>query len=175
LDAVLRVACVEVVGGAANCPVDPEGANLLAVGRTEIGARVETLEDGIKRGVAANVVEKPRVLDFNGDGKFGAMEEIEIVDALEVSAGVRRVADGDVEAGDSLYPFDVGFKLKADFRRDLRKFSQCFGVAIGGDERKDEALPGVGSEGVGRGEGDVGCVGGLEGGVDLVSGTGEGE
>ena len=74
------------------------------------------------------------------------MEEIEIVDAFEVGAGVERVADGDVKAGDSLHPFDVGFELKADFGRDSRELPQGFGVAIGCDEREDEAFPCVGGE-----------------------------
>ena len=74
------------------------------------------------------------------------MREVEVLDAMEIERGVRGVADGEVEAGDALHPFDVGFELAAHVQGNLAEFGERLGVAIAGHEREDEALPGVGGE-----------------------------
>jgi len=63
---------------------------------------------------------------------------------MQIERGVRRVADGEVEAGDALHPFDVGFELAAHVGGNLAEFGERLGVTMGGHEREDQALPGVG-------------------------------
>ena len=89
------------------------------------------------------VVEQPGVLDFKRRGDGGAVEEIESFDAMDVGVGVRLVANGNVEAGNGLHPFDVGLEELARLGGNFIELAESLGIAIGGHERKDKALPRV--------------------------------
>ena len=97
------------------------------------------------------------------------MHKVVVIDAVEIEGSVRDVAHGEVETGDALHPFDVGFELATHVVGDLADFGEGFSVAIAGHEREDEAFPGVGGERVRRIGNDVdlavGVIGRLDGGM----------
>jgi len=68
---------------------------------------IEASEDGIERGVVVDGVKQPGVLNLSGGGHGGAMQKVEVLDARDVRVGAGSVADGGVEAGDALHPFDL--------------------------------------------------------------------
>ena len=150
LHAALRVAVVEEGLGAADGETGPEGLELIALLGGEAGAGVKALQGRVKRVVVAEIVEQPGVLHFERGRDGGAMERVIALEAVEGFGCVRRIAHSGVEAGFGLDELDVRLKLAAHVGGDLHDLIERLGVAVAGDERKDQAFPGVGGLGAGR-------------------------
>ena len=168
-----EVAIVQEQLGAADGEVGPEGGELIALASGEVGATIEGLKDGIELFVVAKVVEEPAVLKFKACGSGAAVEEIEVLHAVEVLGGLRGVSQGEIEAGFALLEFDVGLQLGADIRGDFVDLGEGLGVAVAGHEGEDQALPGVGGFGVGSVGGKL-RAGGLQLGLRPRNGSSEG-
>ena len=73
------------------------------------------------------------------------MQQVKALHAIHIFACLRRISHREIQVRLALLEFDIGLKLSAHIGRNLRQLLQCLNIAIAGHQRKNQALPRIGS------------------------------
>ncbi len=70
------------------------------------------------------------MLNFKTGRRGRAVQQVVVLHAVEIFAGLRGIADRDIQAGNALHKLDVGFQLPAHVGRNLVEVSSASALRL---------------------------------------------